>query len=101
MESDEKAAAAIVTLLLAKKNKKKRKRSVWVKPWLRRRINLGVYETVVQELRPVDELQYKKILGMTLQNFDEFFGLICGSREVPSRFQNEARINNLKSQFKI
>ena len=46
MESDEKAAAAIVTLLLAKKNKKKRKRSVWVKPWLRRRINLGVYETL-------------------------------------------------------
>ena len=45
MESDEKAAAAIVTLLLAKKNKK-RKRSVWVKPWLRRRINLGVYETL-------------------------------------------------------
>ena len=48
MENDEKAAAAIVTLLLAKKNKKKRKRSVWVKHWLRRRINLGVYETVVQ-----------------------------------------------------
>ena len=46
MENDEKAAAAIVTLLLAKKNKKKRKRSVWVKPWLRRRINLGVYETL-------------------------------------------------------
>ena len=94
MESDEKAAAAIVTLLLAKKNKKKRKRSVWVKPWLRRRINLGVYETLVQELRLVDELKYKKILGITLQNFDEFLGLICGSREVPSRFQNEARINN-------
>ena len=73
---------------------------MWVKPWLRR-INLGVYETVVQELRLVDELKYKKILGMTLQNFDEFLGLICGSREVPSRFQNEARINNFKSQFKI
>ena len=94
MESDEEAAAAIVTLLLVKKIRKKGKRSVWVKPWLRRRINLGVYETLVQELRLVDELKYKKILGITLQNFDEFLGLICGSREVPSRFQNEARINN-------
>ena len=67
---------------------------MWVKPWLRRRINLGVYETLVQELRPVDELEYKRILGITPQNFDEFLGLICGDREVPSRFQNEARINN-------
>ena len=67
---------------------------MWVKPWLRKRINLGVYETLVQELRPVDELEYKRIRGMTPQNFDEFLGLICGGREGPSRFQNEARINN-------
>ena len=45
MERDEETASAIVALLLVKKNKKKRKRSVWVKPWLRRRISLGLYET--------------------------------------------------------
>ena len=51
MESDEENAAAIVAVLLATKSKKKRKRSVLVKPWLGRRINLGLYETLVQELR--------------------------------------------------
>ena len=51
MESDEETAAAIDASLLVKRNKKKRKRSVWVKPWLVRRTNLGLYETLVQELR--------------------------------------------------
>ena len=40
--SDEETTAVIVALPVVKKNKKKRKRSVWVKPWLRRRINLGL-----------------------------------------------------------
>ena len=51
MESNEETAAAIVFLLLVKRNKKKRKRSVWVKPWLGRRINLGLYKMLVQEPR--------------------------------------------------
>ena len=51
MESNVETAAAIVALLLVKINKKKRKRSVWVKPWLGRRIILGLYEMIVQELR--------------------------------------------------
>ena len=51
MESNEETAAAIVVLLFVKRNKKKRKRYVWVKPGLRRRIDLGLYEMLVQELR--------------------------------------------------
>ena len=51
MESDEETAAAIVALLLVKRNRKKRKRTMWVKPWLGRRTNLGLYEMLVQELR--------------------------------------------------
>ena len=50
MESDEETAAAIVASLLDKRNKKKRNRSVWVKPCLGRRINLGLYEILVHEL---------------------------------------------------
>ena len=68
MESDEKTAAAIVALLLVKKNKKK-KRCVWVKLWLGRGINLGLYETLVQELRFEDELEYKNLLRMTPHGF--------------------------------
>ena len=51
MESDEETVSAIVALLLIERNKKKRKRSVWAKPWLGRRINLGLYAMLVQELR--------------------------------------------------
>ena len=76
MESDEETAAAIVALLLVKKKKKKRKRSVWVKPWLGRRINLGLYETLVQELRFEDESECKKLLRVTPYDFDEILGLM-------------------------
>ena len=58
------------------KKKKIRKRSVWVKPWLWSRINLGLYETLVQELRFKDESEYKKLLRMTPQDFDEILGLV-------------------------
>ena len=43
MESNEETAAAIVALLFMKRNQKK--------PGLRRRIDLGLYEMLVQELR--------------------------------------------------
>ena len=49
---------------------------MWVKPWLRRRINLGLYETLVQELKFEDESEYKKLLHIAPQDFDEFWGLI-------------------------
>ena len=47
-----------------------------VKSWLGRRINLGLYETLVQELRFEDESGCKKLLRMTPQDFDEILGLI-------------------------
>ena len=65
MESDEEIVAAIAALLLVKKNKKNRKRSVWLKAWLGRIINLGLYETLVQELRFEDKSEYKKLLRVT------------------------------------
>ena len=49
---------------------------MWVKSLLGRRINLGLYETLVQELRFEDESGYKKLLRMTPLNFDEILGLI-------------------------
>ena len=49
---------------------------MWVKPWLKRRINLGLYETLVQEIRFEDKSKYKKLLRMTPQDFDEVLGLI-------------------------
>ena len=51
MESNKETTAVIVALLLVKRNKKMRKKSMWVKPWLGRRVNLGLYEMLVEELR--------------------------------------------------
>ena len=49
MDSDiECAAAAVLIAAILKKkkrNKKRKRRTVWVKPWLNRRNELGVYNT--------------------------------------------------------
>ena len=48
---------------------------MWVKLSLRTIINLGLYETLVDELRFEDESKYKKLLRMIHQDFDEILGL--------------------------
>ena len=35
---------------------------MWVKPWLGKRINLGLYDMLVQELRFEDKLEYKNLI---------------------------------------
>ena len=61
MESNKQTAAAIDTLLLIKAIRK-RKKGPCVKPRLGRRINLGLYETLVQELKPDTEIEYKNLI---------------------------------------
>lgn len=81
MSSQEKGAVAIIAICFALKNKKKKKRkrvnrSIWVKPWLRRRNNLGLGNTLLQEFRLEDGDEYKKFLRMSSDNFDELLYLI-------------------------
>ena len=47
-----------------------------MKPWPKRRKNLGFYETLLAELRLEDEYDYKKCLQMTFENFEEIYQLI-------------------------
>ena len=69
MDSDDEcAAAAVVVAILIKKRKrlrKKRERSVWVKPWLSRRNELGADRTLLREFRLEDDEEYKKFLRMS------------------------------------
>ena len=54
MDTELKCAAAtlIIGILLKRRKRKNRKqRSAWVKPWLKRRNERGVYNTLLQELR--------------------------------------------------
>ena len=47
-----------------------------MKPWLKRRKNLEYYETLLPELRLEDKHNYKILLRMTSENFEETFQLI-------------------------
>ena len=71
------AAAVVVAVISKRRNKKKRKkRSVWVKPWLKRREERGVFNTLLQEFRLEEGMEYKKFLRMSPETFDELLGLI-------------------------
>ena len=80
MDSEsECAAAVIIVAAISKKRKrirKKRLRSIWVKPWLGRRNDLGVDNTLLREFRLEDSDEYKKFLRMSPENFDELLGLV-------------------------
>ena len=76
MDADQESAAAAVVigvLLKRRKSKQRKKRSVWVKPWLQRRNKLGVYHTLLQELRMEAMEEYKQFLRMSPELFDELF----------------------------
>ena len=47
-------AVLIISLMLLFKKNKGKKRSIWVKPWLTRRDNRGIYNNLVKELRLED-----------------------------------------------
>ena len=44
--------------------------------WLKRREELGVYDTLVQELRSEEEMEYQKFLRMSPDAFDKLLSLI-------------------------
>ena len=73
----EQVAEAVVIALVSEKNKskKKKKKRVCVKPWFKRRKDLEYYETLLPELRLEDEYNYKILLQMTFENFEEIFQL--------------------------
>ena len=81
MDSDLECAAAVLVIssVIKKKKslrKKRKQRTVLVKPWLNRRNELGVYNTLLRELRMEDEGEYKKFLRMTPEIFDDLINLI-------------------------
>ena len=56
---------------------KRKKRVCWIKSWLNRRQQLGIYDTLLQELRFEYEEDYKKYLRMNANNFDEILSIIA------------------------
>ena len=68
------AAAAVVVAILNKMRKKlhkNRERSVWVKPWLSIRNELGADRPLLREFWVEDDEEYNKFLRMSPENFNE------------------------------
>ena len=66
MDSEEKrtaaAAAAVIFIAAAlKRRKRKTNRSVWVKPWLKRRRILGVTSTLLREFCIEDQFELQRV----------------------------------------
>ncbi|KAH6933265.1 hypothetical protein HPB50_013919 [Hyalomma asiaticum] len=53
----------------------RRKRSVWVKPWLTRK-SLGMQNQLYQELLASDPEEYKRLLRLSCEQFDQLLALI-------------------------
>ena len=77
MDSDtELAAAAIIVAIISKKKERRRRRTTWVKPWLQRRSQLGMYDTLLREFREEDIDEYQKFLRMRPETFNELLALV-------------------------
>lgn len=83
MEDDvEKLAfsAIVIASILKKKrkkvNKSRKKRSEWVKSYLQRREQSGLYTNLVNELRSEEPELFKNYLRMTKESFDHVLSLV-------------------------
>ena len=100
MDSDVECAAAVLIIAILRKRKQRKfrkKRSTWVKPWLLRREKLGIYNTLVNELRLEEEADYKKFLRMTPEIFDELLSFI----EVDITKQNTILRDSIPAKIKL
>ncbi len=90
MDSESECAAAVTKVTaISKKRKRMRKkmhRSIWVKPWLGQRNDLGVDNTLLREFRLEDSDEYKTFLRMSTENFDELLVAVYRRSHVPETF---------------
>lgn len=63
-------AALLAIKIIQKKNRYKKKRSCWVKRWIMKRNEFGVYSQLLKELRCQDSQYYKNFIRMDSANFE-------------------------------
>ena len=71
-------AVLVISSVIKKKKslrKKRKQMTVSIKPWLNRRNKLGVYNTLLRELRLENEGHCKKFLRKTPEIFDDLLNL--------------------------
>ena len=65
--------AAMVVAILQRRKRKRRPRSIRDKEWLKRRLQLGVYREILEELRLEDAENYRKYLRMNVATFEVMY----------------------------
>ncbi|KAJ8967678.1 hypothetical protein NQ317_009226 [Molorchus minor] len=70
------AAAIIVYKVLKRKKEQKVKRSCWVKPWIKRRAELGVCFTLTRELEIEDAQQFRNFVRMNAVQVQHIIELV-------------------------
>jgi len=60
---------AVILLEDQRRHHQQRRRTMWVKPWLSRRVTLGHYDTLMQELMRESRADFKSYLRMQPEMF--------------------------------
>ncbi|KAK8399260.1 hypothetical protein O3P69_003405 [Scylla paramamosain] len=66
----------ILALLKLKQALKKMKQRIWTRPWLMRRENYGLYETLLSELQAENAMSCKNFLRMDVQYFRQLLTVL-------------------------
>ena len=77
--SDDVTLVALSALLLGygikfregRKKKRRKQRTVWVKPWISRRDELGAYNALINEMVMTDREDYRRFMRMNTETFTE------------------------------
>ena len=59
---------------IRRRRRRRRRRQFWVRPWIGRRVEFGMYDQLMVELRNEDQKSFKNFLRMPPQMFDELLG---------------------------
>ena len=67
-----------------KRRRRSRRRSVWVRPWIGRRLELGIYDRLMVELRNEDPSSFQNFMRMSPAMFDELVNRLTPRLTRPS-----------------
>ena len=61
---------------IRRRRRKRRRREVWVRPWIGRRRQFGLYDQLLVELRQEDQKSFKNFMRMPPDMFDELLARV-------------------------
>ena len=84
-----------------RRQRRKKRRSVWVRPWIGRRLELGIYHQLMVELRREDPSAFHNFMRMDPAMFDELLERLTPRLLKPSTFCRQSLEPGLKLAITI